>query len=114
MSAPYSLVIQNGTVVTPSGAFPADVALSGGKIAAIGLGLAGAETLDATGLLVLPGGVDPHVHLQYPQGPHRVVSSDDWFTGTVAAACGGTTTIVDFVEARPDAWPRSGRPGRPA
>ena len=42
------------------------------------------------------------MHLQYPQGPHRVVSSDDWLTGTIAAAHGGTTTVIDFVEARPD------------
>jgi dihydropyrimidinase len=102
MPQPLSLVIQNGTVVTASGAFQADVGLRGGTIAEIGPGLNGAETLDARGLLVMPGGVDPHVHLQYPQGPQRVVSSDDWLTGTIAAACGGTTTVVDFVEARPD------------
>jgi dihydropyrimidinase len=102
MPQPLSLVIQNGTVVTASGAFQADVGLRGGTIAEIGPGLNGAETLDARGLLVMPGGVDPHVHLQYPQGPQRVVSSDDWLTGTIAAACGGTTTVVDFVEPRPD------------
>ena len=62
----------------------------------------GATEIDAAGLLIMPGGIDPHVHLQYPQGPQRVVSSDDWLTGTVAAACGGTTTVLDFVEARPD------------
>lgn len=60
------------------------------------------EVIDASGMLVMPGGVDPHVHLHYPQGPNRVVSSDDWLTGTVAAACGGTTTVMDFVEARPE------------
>jgi len=100
-SEPYDLVIQNGRVVTASDAVEADVAVRGGKIAAIGAGLQGREYLDARGLLVLPGGVDPHVHLQYPQGPNRVVSADDWLTGTVAAACGGTTTVIDFVEARP-------------
>ncbi len=96
------LVIRNGTVVTVGDTFQADVAVSNGKIVAVGRGLSGDETLDASGLLVIPGGVDPHVHLQYPQGLHRVVSSDDWLTGTVAAACGGTTTLLDFVEARPD------------
>ncbi len=96
-------VIRNGTVVTAAEAFPAEVAIADGRILAVGQGLwPEAETLDATGLLVLPGGVDPHVHLAYPQGPSRVVSADDWLTGTVAAAHGGTTTVVDFVEARPE------------
>ena len=98
------LVIRNGTLVTAGDTFRADVAISGEKISAIGQDLLvpGVPTLDAGGLLVIPGGVDPHVHLQYPQGPQRVVSSDDWYTGTAAAACGGTTTVIDFVEARPD------------
>jgi dihydropyrimidinase len=55
--------------------------------------------IDAIGKLVLPGGVDPHVHLEMPVGVIR--SSDDWFTGTRAAACGGTTTVIDFVEPQP-------------
>jgi dihydropyrimidinase len=108
MNGQANLLIQNGTLVTASDTFQADVAIAGDKILAVGRNLSqqglqdGAETLDASGLLVIPGGIDPHVHLQYAQGPHRVVSSDDWFTGTVAAAWGGTTTLVDFVEARPD------------
>jgi len=108
MNGQATLLIQNGTLVTASDTFQADVAVVGDKIVAVGRNLVrqglweSAETLDANGLLVIPGGVDPHVHLQYPQGPNRVVSSDDWFTGTVAAACGGTTTLIDFVEARPD------------
>jgi dihydropyrimidinase len=98
------LVIRNGTLVTATDTFRADLAVSGEQITAIGDGLAApdAAEIDATGLLVVPGGIDAHVHLQYPQGPQRVVSSDDWFTGTVAAACGGTTTVIDFVEARPE------------
>lgn len=108
MNSRITLLVQNGTLVTASDTFQADIAIAGDKILAIGqdLGQQGmrdaAEILDAEGLLVMPGGIDPHVHLQYPQGPHRVVSSDDWFTGTVAAACGGTTTLIDFVEARPE------------
>ncbi len=98
-----SLLVHNGTLVTAAGTFTADVLIRGERIEAIGHNLPpAAETLDAGGLLVFPGGVDPHVHLQYPQGPSRVVSSDDWLTGTVAAACGGTTTVIDFVEARPE------------
>jgi dihydropyrimidinase len=111
MSNRANLLIQNGTVVTASDTFQADVAIAGDKIVAVGQNLGlwipqdGAKTLDASGLLVIPGGIDPHVHLNYPQGPNRVVSSDDWFTGTVAAACGGTTTLIDFVEARPgETW----------
>ncbi len=98
------LIIQNGTVVTASDTFRANVAIVGDKITAMGQepDWDADQTLDATGLLILPGGIDPHVHLQYPQGPNRIVSSDDWFTGTLAAACGGTTTVIDFVEAGPD------------
>jgi dihydropyrimidinase len=108
MNGQAALLIQNGTLVTASDTYQADVAIVGERIFAIGQDLVRqgfrdvAETLDASGLLIIPGGIDPHVHLQYPQGPNRVVSSDDWFTGSVAAACGGTTTLIDFVEARPD------------
>lgn len=98
----FDLVVQNGTVVTDTEVLNTDVGIRGEKIAALGAGLRGAQTIDATGLYVFPGGVDPHVHLHYPQGPNHVFSSDDWLTGTVAAACGGTTTVIDFVEARPD------------
>ena len=66
------------------------------QIAAIGHDLQGAAVIDAAEKLVIPGAVDPHVHLQMPAG--ALTSSDDWATGTVAAACGGTTTVIDFVE----------------
>jgi dihydroorotase-like cyclic amidohydrolase len=55
------------------------------KISALGNVDAEGETIDATGMYVFPGGIDPHVHLHYPQGPHRIYSADDWFTGTIAA-----------------------------
>jgi dihydropyrimidinase len=106
MESKVALLIQNGTLVTAGETFEADVAIAGGKIVAIGQRLIrqglpeDVETIDARDLLVIPGGIDPHVHLQYPQGPQRVVSSDDWLTGTVAAVHGGTTTVIDFVEAR--------------
>jgi dihydropyrimidinase len=95
------LVISGGTVVTASDVFRADVGVSGEQVVAIGQGLSGAETIEASGMFVLPGAVDPHVHLQYPQGPVPHISSDSWQSGTRAAACGGTTTVIDFVEARP-------------
>jgi dihydropyrimidinase len=102
-----ALLIRNGTLVTASETFEADVAIAGGKIVAVGRNLEGppSQSIDARGLLVIPGGIDPHVHLQYPQGPQRIVSSDDWLTGTLAAAWGGTTTLIDFVEAGPgETW----------
>jgi dihydropyrimidinase len=101
------LVIANGTLVTAESMVRADLGVRGGRIAAIGIGLAapdpsgnsGPRIVDATGMLVLPGAVDEHVHLQMPVGEFS--SSDDFNTGTVAAACGGTTTVIDFVEPAP-------------
>jgi len=90
------LVVKNGTVITPEGLFKADVGVKAGKIAAVAAGLSGAVELDAGGKYVIPGAIDVHVHLQMPVG--EFVSSDDFYTGTVAAACGGTTTVIDFVE----------------
>lgn len=92
----YDLVIKNGTVVTAEATFEADVGIQGEQIAAVGRDLAGERTLDASGKLVTPGAVDIHVHLQMPIGDF--VSTDDFYSGTVAAAHGGTTAIVDFVE----------------
>ncbi len=95
----FDLAIINGTLVTASDTFQADVGIQAGKIAVIGNGLTGKEVVDASGLLVLPGAIDPHVHLEMPTPV--ATSSDDWFTGTRAAACGGTTTVIDFVEPEP-------------
>lgn len=91
------LLIKNGTVVTESGSFKSDVLVTDGVITAVGLNLAaeGAETVDAAGKYVLPGAIDAHTHLAMPFG--GTVSSDDYFAGTRAAACGGTTTVFDFV-----------------
>ncbi len=91
------LIIKNGTIVTASEIFNADVAVSGGKIARIGesLDCDGAEVIDAAGKYVLPGAIDSHTHLAMPFG--GTISSDDYFAGTRAAACGGTTTVFDFV-----------------
>lgn len=94
------LVIQNGTLVTAADTFKADIGVRAGKIAFIGQNLTGAETVDAKGLLVLPGFIDPHVHLEMPTPTGK--SSDDWYTGTRAAAIGGNTTVIDFVEAEKD------------
>lgn len=97
----FDLVIKNGTVVTATETILADVAIQGEKIAAVGQNLTGQATLEASGKLVIPGGIDPHVHMQY-RLPNGFRSADDFFTGTRAAAFGGTTTIIDFAEPRPD------------
>ena len=96
----FDLVIANGTLVTAEGTARADLGIRDGQIAALGRRLAGLETIDASDMLVLPGAIDEHVHLQMPVG--EFASSDDFYTGTAAAAHGGTTTIIDFVEPDPD------------
>jgi dihydropyrimidinase len=92
----FDLVIAGGTLITADATMRADLGITRGRIAAIGKGLAGLQKVDASGMLVLPGAIDEHVHLQMPVGEFS--SSDDFYTGTVAAAHGGTTTILDFVE----------------
>jgi len=95
----FDLVITNGMLVKGKDTEKLDIGISGEKIAAVGQGLTGSKILDAAGKLVIPGGVDPHVHLAMPTPVAE--SSDDWFTGTRAAACGGTTTLIDFIEPAP-------------
>ncbi|WP_378943749.1 dihydropyrimidinase [Paracoccus sp. R86501] len=89
-----STVIRNGTIVTADLTYKSDVLIEGGKIVAIGDGLVGDKTLDATGCYVMPGGIDPHTHLEMPfMGTY---SADDFESGTRAALAGGTTMVVDF------------------
>lgn len=92
-----TLLITNGTLVTDSSASSTDLLIRDGKIAAVGPGLRApdADVVDVSGKFVLPGGVDPHVHLDLPM--FDTVSSDDHYSGTKAAAFGGTTTVIDFV-----------------
>ena len=87
-------VIKNGTVVTADLSWKADVLVDGGKIVEIGGNLSGDKELDATGCYVMPGGIDPHTHLEMPfMGTY---STDDFDSGTRAALAGGTTMVVDF------------------
>ncbi|MGG4453900.1 dihydropyrimidinase [Brevibacillus porteri] len=88
--------IRYGTVVTASDTYQADILIEGEKVVAIGSNLDGkdAEVIDATGYYVFPGGIDPHTHLDMPFG--GTVTSDNFYTGTKAAAFGGTTSIIDF------------------
>lgn len=89
-------IIKNGTIVTASDTYQADVLIENGVITQLGknLTLNDTEVVDATGHYVFPGGVDPHTHLEMPFG--GTVTKDDFETGTIAAAFGGTTTIIDF------------------
>jgi len=93
-------VVRGGTVVTPWSVVSVDVGIDDGTIRAIGPKLAGMRTIDADGRLVLPGVIDAHTHMALPVAGTR--SSDDFYTGTVAAACGGVTTIVDFTVGTPE------------
>ncbi|MCF4097981.1 dihydropyrimidinase [Maritalea mediterranea] len=89
-----SKVIKGGTVVTADLTYQADVKTEGGVITEIGPNLSGDEVLDATGCYVMPGGIDPHTHMEMPfMGTY---SSDDFESGTRAALAGGTTMVVDF------------------
>ncbi|HSB25339.1 MAG TPA: dihydropyrimidinase [Burkholderiaceae bacterium] len=95
-----SLLIRGGTVVNADREFAADVLCVAGKVAAVGAAAAaqapaGTQTLDAGGQYVMPGGIDPHTHMQLPF--MGTVAVDDFFTGTAAALAGGTTSIIDFV-----------------
>jgi len=90
------IVLKGGTVATAKDIYRADVGIQGGLVVAMGQDLQGDRVLDATDKYVLPGAVDPHTHLELEF--MDTVSSDDFYTGTVAAACGGTTTIIDYAE----------------
>jgi dihydropyrimidinase len=96
-------LIKGGTLVTAENTFGADILINGEKITSIEASEVSRhstppqemEIIDATGKLILPGGVDAHVHLDLPM--FATVSADDHYTGTKAAAFGGTTTVIDFV-----------------
>ncbi len=93
-----AILIRGGTVINADASQRADVLVDGGAVKAVGANLAvpaGAEMIDAGGALVMPGGIDPHTHMELPF--MGTVASEDFFSGTSAAAAGGTTMIIDFV-----------------
>lgn len=96
MMVKYDLIIKNGTIVTAADTFKANVGIKDEKVVEVGLDLQGEsdKVYDAKGMYLIPGGIDAHTHLDMPFG--GTFSSDDFFTGTRAAAIGGTTSIIDF------------------
>jgi dihydropyrimidinase len=95
----HDLVIGNGTVFTGAGSFRGDIGIVDGRIATLGTGLEGRQQVDAAGRYVLPGAIDGHVHMRTER---PTFCYDDTFeTGSIAAAFGGTTTIIDQVQADP-------------
>jgi len=95
MSETFDLVIRNGQVVTPEGVMTGDVAVAGETIAAIGHDLAGTRTVDASGRFVMPGGIDPHAHIEQMSGM-GLMNADTFETATRSAAMGGTTSVISF------------------
>src|SRR2546428_12794231 len=94
------MLMRGGTVATADGERKADVFIRDGKIAEVREGIAGdADVIDASGLLVLPGVVDPHTHLLLDTGTAR--TADDFESGSLSAAAGGGTTYLDFAPQRP-------------
>ena len=96
-----SILLKGGTVISPEGSSEADVLIEGELIKAVAPALEStADTVeDVSGMLIMPGGIDPHTHLNLPM--FGTVSSDDHYTGHKAAAFGGTTTVMDFVPQTP-------------
>ncbi|MCY4229764.1 MAG: amidohydrolase family protein, partial [Alphaproteobacteria bacterium] len=94
--AAYETVIRGGTVVTASDMVRADIGIAGGRVAALGERLdRGVREIDAGGQLVMPGGVDSHCHIEQP-GSSGGTNADTFTSGSISAACGGTTTTISF------------------
>ena len=91
----FDLVVRNGTVATAADVSRCDIGIKAGKVAALAERLTGGREIDAGGKLVLPGGVDAHCHFDQPTGDGSQMA-DDFRTGSISAACGGTTTIIPF------------------
>ncbi|MEB3251163.1 MAG: dihydropyrimidinase, partial [Cyanobacteriota bacterium] len=93
------VLIKGGRIITAVDDYQADILISDGRIEAIGRSLApdNAEVHEAGGLMVFPGGIDAHVHMETPMG-NDVYTCDSFETGTRSAAFGGTTTIIDFAQ----------------
>lgn len=105
--ADFDLVVRGGTVVTGTGAASADIGVAGGVVRAVGPALGpGREEISAAGRLVLPGGVDAHTHIAQ-RSSMGVMTADDFESGTISAACGGTTTVLSFAAQQRGQSPRA-------
>ena len=95
------LLVKGGRIFSDGMEFEADIGVRDGVIAVVGRGVEepAERVIDATGKLVIPGGIDGHTHFQMPYGETR--TADDFYAGTTAAACGGVTTVIDFATPRP-------------
>ena len=91
----FDLVVRGGTVVTAADTFRADIGIRDGRVVTIGEGLDGARKLDADGLLVLPGGVDTHCHIEQLRAGGGT-DEESFSTGSTACLAGGTTTVITF------------------
>ena len=103
----FDLIIRGDQVVTPQGTGAWDICVTGETIAAVASPGAfdssqAGQVIDATGKIIIPGGIDPHTHMELPF--MGTVASEDFFTGTSAAMAGGTTTCIDFVIPAPNRW----------
>ncbi len=103
MNDTYDVVVRGGTIVTATQSFAADIGIRGERIAALGAALpAGRREIDATGRLVMPGGVDPHAHIEQMSGM-GLMNADTFETATRSAAMGGTTSVISFAAQHPGA-----------
>ena len=95
------LLVRNARIVSGSEVVESDIGVEGGKVVSISRGSAASagRVFDAKGMIVIPGGIDAHTHMELPVT--GTSSADDFYSGTVAAACGGITTIIDFVDPQP-------------
>ena len=95
------LVVKNAKIVTATATFDSDIGIENGKVSSLSKEIrpSGTKVWDARGMMVIPGGIDAHTHMELPV--MGTSSADDFYSGTVAASCGGVTTIVDFVDTKP-------------
>lgn len=91
----HDLVIRGGTLADASSVFAADIGIRDGRIATVGTGLEGSDVIDATGRIVVPGGIESHCHIAQ-EGSTGMMTADDYRTGSISAAFGGNTTIIPF------------------